>query len=60
MNFELKSQTSRYFINPFFDNPKAGAKLVTEIWLKTQIRSLAEQIAKREISTEEYDKGLLN
>uniref|UniRef100_A0A915MIK3 Uncharacterized protein n=1 Tax=Meloidogyne javanica TaxID=6303 RepID=A0A915MIK3_MELJA len=53
----LKAQTSRYFVNPFFEDSKLAAKYVTEEWILQQIKLLAEQISQRKISSDEYQKG---
>jgi len=55
----LKAQTSRYFVNPFFEDSKLAAKYVTEEWILQQIKLLAEQISQRKISSDEYQKGFI-
>lgn len=52
----LEAQTSRYFVNPFFEDSKLAAKYVTEEWILQQIKLLAEQISQRKISSDEYQK----
>uniref|UniRef100_A0A1I8BNM2 DUF5683 domain-containing protein n=1 Tax=Meloidogyne hapla TaxID=6305 RepID=A0A1I8BNM2_MELHA len=51
---KLQAHSSRYFVNPFFDDSKLAAKLVTEEWILEHVKLLAEQISKRKISSEEY------